>query len=807
MRMKKLLVTFLSLMMIIAGTVGNAVPVQAAADKIYIVENNDILVSPGQTTSVSIPVQSRNGYIAVTSITVSGETGSPFSFGRPALYQYDAKAAGVVQEKPVDLRFDVTVDDTAEIKTYPITFTITYYDTDAVEQTMTLTSKLKVQQEKTPAQLTISSIRLDNSDIGSESNLSFIVKNEGELAAKSAYLTLDFGTAMDGDYTSKDIKIGDLSAQDTKQISLPVSILSSATAGKNTITGTFKYKSSTGTSLTSTYKFSVKLTDNTSAPKLTVADMQYGSSKKPDDKFTLKVSLKNTGTSKAVNIAASVNAASITQDGIQKRYYSDGITTSNLKAGESAAMKIPLVVSKYATGGMKGVTVDISYKDAAGTKYTVSQTIYVDVEAAATSATPNIVIANAKQSVANPEAGDEVSISFYVENNGNVDATQFKIYADGLTNSTFIPIQSDPYQYIEKLAGGKRVKITMPFMISKSITEGLNNLTIKYSYTGGEGSAVIPVRNIKNDLGSSSIPKLIVSKYSTDKAKLKAGETFKFKYDVYNTNESVAAKNITVTIAQADNIFTVTQGSNSFFINRIQPGETSSNTVEMKVKSDATTKAYPITITIEYEYDGIEPNKETGQVGLTKTQTLSLNAEENARPMVDNIGVTAWEGQVMTGTAATLGFDFYNMGKAVLNNVVVTLEGDGFTKADGSMYFIGNVQAGSSTHGEFDVIPNIEGTASGTLKISYEDSNGDTVAFTKDFSQEVMPAAVTAGDTGGAADPAMNPNAVTAKKEILPIWAFVLLQLVIFAIAVPVSRKVTIAVYRKKLQAKEEEQY
>ncbi len=809
MRVKRLFVVFLTLAMVITGFIGKGIPIKADTDDntIYITENKDLIVTPGQTTHISIPIKA-NEYIVTPAISVSSTSGY-FTFSRPVLMMNDVKVTSINNSTNVNLEFDVTVDENAVIKSYPITITFVYTDymTNS-SNTVTLTSYLKIQEEKTPAQLTVSRVILDNATIGSSANLNFTITNQGELTAKNVYLTIDFGTAMNGNYTAKNIKVGDLTSGTTQVITLPVDILTTATAGKNSLTTNFSYKNSAGDALTSTYTFTVNLTSNAKAPNLGITDMSYGDSLKPGDDFILTVKLKNSGAGTASNIVTDINSSSITQDGIIKHYYTDGITADSMTKNKTASIKIPLTVSKYATGGMKNVTVDITYTDDAGTKYSASETVYVDVTAATTVAgSPNIVITDVVQSPLQPEAGDKITISFTLENKSKVDATELKIYPDGLTGNTFIPVESDPYEYIEKLAGGEKKKITIPLIISTSIAEGLTNLTIKYSYTGGEGSAIIPVHDIKNDVGSSSIPKLIISQYTTDTDELKAGTTFNLTYDIYNTNSTVAAKNITVTITQADNVFTVTQGSNSFFINKMDPGETSQNTIQMKVKSDATTKAYPITITVEYEYDGIEPNTETGTVGITKTYTLNLNAMENARPVVDNVNVYSWDGTVMVQSSATLSFYFYNMGKSVLNNVMVSVEGDGFTSTGGILY-IGNVEAGTSQYEEIEVTPNYEGTATGTLKVSYEDSNGDTVEFTKEFSTDVMPAAnIDTGIPDGGSGEVLNPDVTVAKDPILPIWAFVLVQIGIFIIFVPVTRKILISAYRGRLRRKEQEQY
>ncbi len=141
-----------------------------------------------------------------------------------------------------------------------------------------------------------------------------------------------------------------------------------------------------------------------------------------------------------------------------------------------------------------------------------------------------------------------------------------------------------------------------------------------------------------------------------------------------------------------------------------------------------------------------------------------------------------------------------------MNNVIATVEGD-FTKADGNMYFLGNVAAGSSVPADFDVMPNVEGTAKGLLRISFEDSNGEKIEFTKDFQTEVMPATVfDPGMENGGAGEVFNPEMPIAKAAILPVWLFVILQIVIVAVFIPVTRKVVINVYKARLRKKEQEE-
>ena len=49
-------------------------------------------------------------------------------------------------------------------------------------------------------------------------------------------------------------------------------------------------------------------------------------------------------------------------------------------------------------------------------------------------------------------------------------------------------------------------------------------------------------------------------------------------------------------------VFSATTGSNSFYIDAIDPGSTVEKTINLKVKSDTATGAYDLTIKVSYEY-------------------------------------------------------------------------------------------------------------------------------------------------------------------------------------------------------------
>lgn len=822
MKVKRILATVLAMTLLMFNIMGNGISMAAEGLTVVINEQNvNMVLTPGQTHHYKIPIKSVGGYLPVPVVDVkytgTGDADT-LVFSNVNITNYGSTANGIGQLDGAFVEFDVKVKETAVIGKYPITITVSYteYTENGGERKSTsVNTFFQILEEKAPVQLVLKNVNLQDPNVGCDTNLSFNIRNEGEIVARNAYLSVDYAdTGIEKRYSTNKLKIGDIASGKEQAFTLPVTILSSTTPGRKKLKVNFEFKDIDGKPFTSSYDITVNVEKNDAAPRLEVESITYNGEIKAGDDLVLVATLRNYGESSAMDVNVKVDDTSIGTASFIKNYFTDSITLVDLEPNKKTNAKIPLIVSKDATKGVKELKLKINYTDKDGVAYSSTATIYPEIIASELDkgdTIPNIVINEVKQNPSRPSAGGKLEVSFDMVNKSKIDIKEVKIYMDNLQGNTFIPVDSEPYQYIELLKAGEKKRITIPLTISDKIPEGLNNLGLKYTYSGSLAmeSVTIPVRNVQNDKqeASSSKPKLIISKYSTNVEELKAGSTFNFIFDIHNTNSSVSAKNITVTVSQAENIFAVTQGSNSFFINKIGPGESVQESLEMKIKSDASTKAYPIDIVIEYEYDGAEPNPQTGEIGEKRTEKLNLQVTENSRPVVDYVNVYSYDGPISVNSAANLAFEFYNMGKSQLNNVIVTVEGD-FKKADGNMHFIGNVLAGGSTYAEFPVIPNVEGMAKGTLKVVFEDSNGDEVSMTKEFESFVQgQVTMNDGGFGGPVDDVFAPQMPQPKKPILPIWAFILIQVVIFIAFIPITRKIIISIYKMKLRKKEEENY
>lgn len=824
-KFKRLLVAIMSLAILLSGMLGTKINIASAADDaIKLTSSDEFDLKPGESSTIRLKLLASE-YIYNPKITISSDDDAPFTFTKPKLFIEDLEVSNISSNVKTDFVFDVSVKDTAKIKTYPVKIVFTYenYSSDFVltKYTTTINLKFKISEEKVPAQLTVNNVYLSSNSKGSDTEIVFFVKNEGETLAKNAYLTMDFGDSIEERYTVKNIKLGDMKQGDVQDVKLPISILSSAATGRYKIAANFTYKTSDGLDeIKSTYEFFINIADadeEAKVPKLIITDLDYMENLKPGDEFELNVSLKNNGGAAAKNVTAAIDASSISETGIIKNYLMDSIAVDDIKKDATVSVKLPLKVAKGSKGGLLPVKLVFTYMDNDDESYSFNETVYIDVVSVETDTEkPNLVISNVTQNPAKPVAGGKVEVSFDLENKGKVDAEKVMVSVDGYSESTFIPVNSDPYLYFDSIKAKDKVKVTIPLFVSSKISAGLNNITVKISDIDNISSSVnIPIKDVQNDAAGISKPVLMIANYETDVDELKAGGTFNLTFEIYNTNATTAAKNIKVTIKKPTDInsdvFTLTQGNNSFFINRLNPEEGKTINVPMKVKTIAATQVYPVVVQIEYEYDGLKPDPDTGDVkAITMTEDLNLQVIENARPVVDNVSIYSWDGPVIIGNPASLHLEFYNMGRSTLNNVTMFIEGD-FTKTDGSMYFAGNIQSGGNTYADFDVTPNVVGPAKCIIRVTYEDSNGDVHEFTHEYTTEVMEAGSNEffPDMGGLPEggEVFNPGGITTKKNIVPLWAFILIQCAIFIIFVPVTRKIILSVYKARLLKKEQEKY
>ena len=130
-----------------------------------------------------------------------------------------------------------------------------------------------------------------------------------------------------------------------------------------------------------------------------------------------------------------------------------------------------------------------------------------------------------------------------------------------------------------------------------------------------------------------------------------------------------------------------------------------------------------------------------------------------------------------------------NKGKGDIANVEATMEGEGFDATMKTQY-VGNVASGATGTIGYAFTPHASGELKTTLKVTYEDSDGQTK--TKEFPLTIPVTDMQPVDDSDMADPNMDQSA----NQGLPVLVYV----VIVVIAVVIIVVIVLLVRRRRKQ-------
>ncbi len=515
--------------------------------------------------------------------------------------------------------------------------------------------------------------------------------------------------------------------------------------------------------------------------ELAITDLKVTGDCTPGGTATATFRVVNTGETAAKNVRLSGDFSS----GLLVPDYTEYTRKlGDLKSGEYAEVSLKIKILDNVDQSLVLLPLKITFKDIDGESYTAdsNNVLYLDVELPQkeeeqTFNEGSLLINNVRQSPAKPKAGETVTVTFDMENTGERDYTDAKLYIGYVPYEGFEPVKAEPYQYVGTIKAGQKKAVTVNLIAGKGMTGGMSPLGIEYVYTNGNkeivsGNATLYVLNVQKaeeqkepeEEVTVSRPKLMVTEFFTGSDVIKAGEAFDFTFKVYNTHSETAAKNIKVTVNSE--AFAVTTGSNSFFLSKMAPEESETITLNLKAGARTVTGSYPIDIQMEYEYDGM-PATEANNGGVVVTETKMLPVKENLRVSLENIVVGGWD-MPCVNQPTMLSFSIYNMGKSVLNNVYFTVEGD-YSMESGSSYYYGTLQAGYPDYVEMEIVPLAAGETYGTLTVHMEDSNGDEEIYTVEICGYINEFSEMGWDDPGTDFPVGNLPAEPENPE-KPFW-------------------------------------
>ena len=285
-------------------------------------------------------------------------------------------------------------------------------------------------------------------------------------------------------------------------------------------------------------------------------------------------------------------------------------------------------------------------------------------------------------------------------------------------------------------------------------------------------------------------PSLIVRSTSIGGSSIDAGDDFTLSLEVYATSSGTEALcDVLVSISTADGV-TLANGSTTQYIGDMAPGTSQTVTYPMHAQNSFTGGTSSVTVSLSAN------GKTTGGGAQATGTTVTVPIIQPERFEISNVEIP----ETMTVGEENYGsITFVNKGKNELANMTVTITGSNLQEPEQSNY-VGNLAAGTEQSVDVNLCALQAGTVEGTITIVYEDTSGQEVTVTRNFSAAVEEAASWDDYNPGMDDPGMDMPDDTQKSG-LPVWAWVLIVAVAAALGFVGFRTV-----KKRKAAKSQEE-
>ncbi len=421
--------------------------------------------------------------------------------------------------------------------------------------------------------------------------------------------------------------------------------------------------------------------------------------------------------------------------------------------------------------------------------------------------------------------GQKVSIVLPVINFGTEELNDLIIEPKTSTVVTEWPFEPDMTSYLQtepfipgnqtkEAAMANRREFTFTFTARNDVMTGYYPLVFNVWYTKAgvrsekPAELTVYVRTVGKP-GSGYIggngqeaegakPRIVVTGFETNPAKVFAGDTFTLTIHVKNTAKDMAVTNVLFDMQAAQegedktntySAFLPTSGASSVYMDRIGANTAADIVIEMTAKADLAQKPYVLDVNMKYDAGTA--------FDLTDKASVSIPISQESR--FDTSIPEVVPADISVGSQSNVMCSIYNTGKTTLYNVQVKFHADSVDEASA---FVGNLQSGAT--GNVDVM--LTGIAptmdDGTviMEISYEDDAGNvtkeektiTLFVTEMIMDDMMGGDMMDGDMMGDG---MMPEEQSGSKKGL------IIGIVVGVIVVAIAGVVVFLQIRKKKKA------
>ena len=235
--------------------------------------------------------------------------------------------------------------------------------------------------------------------------------------------------------------------------------------------------------------------------------------------------------------------------------------------------------------------------------------------------------------------------------------------------------------------------------------------------------------------GGTSVPRVIVTGFSTEPEVVQAGSDFKLIVHLKNTAKRTAVQNMEFNFSAPNEgaegggapAFLPKSGSNTVYLESISANGTANVAIELNARTDLIQKPYSLDLSVKYE------DKEATQ--YETSSSISIPIKQDARFEFSEIEVL---GDVLyVGDEIGIMSNLYNTGRIKLYNAKVSFVGEGISSKE---VYLGNVDPGAiiSIDGTITGEQVNEGNDNVKMVVTYEDESGQIHSTEQAFTLSIM---------------------------------------------------------------------
>ncbi|ONI46905.1 hypothetical protein AN644_02240, partial [Candidatus Epulonipiscium fishelsonii] len=664
------------------------------------------------------------------------------------------------------LNLDLLIEELEEDRLLVADFEVTYETEqgDVINETQKLyISAIGVGEEETEAlpSLSISYDATQTFQAGQVNPLSLVIKNTGDVATENVKLNLQSGDKFGVFGSTSLITVGSITVGEEKLVNLElfISELEDDQLLNADIQVTYE---ADGENINESQQIYIEAMSSEEEEVDTAANISI--SYNTNQSFfagqtnPLNLIIKNIGDEAAKNVKLNLQSG----ENLGIAGSSSLINLGPMEIGEEKHLNLNLLIEDFETDKLLTADFEVTCEMDDGKITSENQQIYLSAignEEEETNQNAQVTFTSISSPTGTVFPGQEFQVNFGIISSGY--AEDIEVSLGELKN--IVPTSQNKFM-IDTLSPNTPKNFTIKMMATDdAITQNYPiELLVKYEYDD-EMQTEAQYANVyvyneedeEDDEEATSLPKVIIGGYSFSTETIHPGDEVTVQVDLINTNSEQSVNNLTATYSSSlgqefdsQQIITPVGSGNTLYTAYIAPDSTATQTFSFKVANDAGNQSYSLEIEFDYETEDAEK--------LTSKEAILFTVTEEGRIEVGEISTTT----LQQGKSNDLTIPLYNRGKSDLENVMISLEGNGFTVTDNQLYINSFAEGGTEYYLPI-VTPNSDQVKI-ALVAEFEDSAGNmqTTSYPLHFdveasrgqqqvmSPEGMPPAMSSGPTG-----------------------------------------------------------